>query len=205
MTATAPRVLKSQVLEFKRRRVIESARDLFFEQGYEATTLRDLSSDLHVNKPFLYGLYRNKREILAAVCEQGLVEVLGALDDAMQRDVPIQRRIETVVRAVTAAIIEHRKCFVVYQRDEMNLTPAARRRLHSLRATFDRRVAELVRHGYRQHVLTAGPRSINAATAGSLLLWIVSWYSPERMGGQDAVEYMVGLFGRATGSMQAAR
>jgi AcrR family transcriptional regulator len=199
--ATAPRELKGQVLEFKRRRVLECARDLFFEQGYEATTLRDLSSDLHVNKPFLYGLYQNKREILAAVCELGLTEALAALDAALQRDLPTSGKLEAVVRSVTATIIEHRKCFVVYQRDEMSLTPAARRRLDSLRATFERRVEELVMRGYREHVLAAGPQAVTAATAGALLLWVASWYAPDRTSEHDAVEFMVGFFGRATGSM----
>lgn len=205
MSATAPRELKGQVLEFKRRRVLESARDLFFGQGYEATTLRDLSTDLHVNKPFLYGLYQNKREILAAVCEQGLTEALAALDEALRLDLPTSQRIEAVVRRVTFAIIEHRKCFVVYQRDEMNLTPSARKKLQSLRASFDRRVNELMLRGYREQVLTAGPQGMTAATAGSLLLWVASWYEPERMSEQEAVDYMVAIFSRATGSAPPAQ
>jgi AcrR family transcriptional regulator len=195
-----PHALKGEVLEFKRRRVLECARDLFFAQGYEATTLRDLASDLNVNRPFIYSLYPNKREILAAACELGLTEILAALDEALRVDRPTPQRIEAVVRSVTATIVEHHKCFVVYQRDELSLPDPARRRLQALRATFDRRISELVTRGYRERALTDGPPAMTAATTGSLLLWVASWYSPERSNPVEAVEYMVGFFSRATGS-----
>jgi AcrR family transcriptional regulator len=198
-----PHQLKTEVLEFKRRRVLERARDRLFEQGYKATMLRDLAGDLNVSKAFIYSLYPNKREILAAVCELGLTEALVSLDQALLLELPLQKKLAAVVRSVTATVIEHRKCFVVYQRDVLNLTQPAQRRLHGLRATFDQRVAELVARGYREGALCAGPGELTAATTGALLLWVASWYSPERTITTEAVEYMVGLFSRATGSMSA--
>lgn len=195
--------LKGEVLEFKRKRVLECARDLFFAQGYAATTLRDISASLNVNKPFLYGLYPNKAEILAAVCELGLTEALVALDDVMTQDLPTRTKLESVVRRVTATVIRHRKCFVVYQRDEMNLTRPAQRRLHDLRNAFDRRLAAIVARGYHERVLTDGEQAITAATAGAFLLWVAAWYTPERTSESEAVEYMAGLFGRATGSIRS--
>lgn len=196
--------LKGEVLEFKRRRVLECARDLFFEQGYQATTLRDISAGLNVNKPFLYGLYPNKAEILAAVCELGLTEALAALEEVMTQDLPTRTKLESVVRRMTATVIRHRKCFVVYQRDEMNLTRPAQRRLRDLRTAFDRRLAAIVARGYRERILTEGEQAITAASTGAFLLWVAAWYSPERTSESEAVEYMTGFFNRATGSMKAA-
>lgn len=199
----APRELKGQVLAFKRGRVVESARDLFFAKGFEATTLRDIALDLNVNKPFLYALYPNKREILAAVCELGLNAALAALDEALAREASLQDKLDAVVRNVTATVISHRKSFVVYQRDEMNLPHAARRRLQNQRARFDRRVGELVGRGYRDGVLLAGPPGIAEETTGALLLWVASWYSPEQTSESAAIDYMVGFFKRAAGALHA--
>jgi hypothetical protein len=70
---------------------------------------------------------------------------------------------------------------------------------------FDRRITELMLCGYREHVLTAGPQGITAATAGSLLLWVASWYAPERTSEQEAVDYMVAIFSRASGPAPPAQ
>ena len=49
-----PPQLKTEVQEFKRLRILEEARELFFSQGYEATTLDAIAERLHVTKPFIY-------------------------------------------------------------------------------------------------------------------------------------------------------
>ena len=45
--------LRAEVQEFKRRRILEEARELFFAHGYEATTLDAIAEALDVTKPFL--------------------------------------------------------------------------------------------------------------------------------------------------------
>ena len=65
--------LKAEVQAFKRRRILEEARELFFAHGYEATTLDAIAESLQVTKPFLYSYFRNKSEILNAICEVGIL------------------------------------------------------------------------------------------------------------------------------------
>ena len=63
--------LKHEVADFKRRRIREEASHLFFEQGYESTTLDAIAQRLDVTKPFLYTHYANKTELLYDICRTG--------------------------------------------------------------------------------------------------------------------------------------
>src|SRR5690349_13362246 len=80
--------LRTEVHEFKRRRILEQSRELFFAQGYESTTLDTIAAELQVTKPFLYSYFRNKSEILNAICEIGMRTPLAALDEALSVKLP---------------------------------------------------------------------------------------------------------------------
>ena len=52
--------LKDEVSDFKKKRIREEACKLFYELGYESTTLDAVAKRLKVTKPFLYKHYDNR-------------------------------------------------------------------------------------------------------------------------------------------------
>jgi AcrR family transcriptional regulator len=67
-----------------RDRILAVAMDLFIEQGYEGTSLREIAEPLGFTKAALYYHFRSKQEILRALMEpaiglqQGLIERIDA-------------------------------------------------------------------------------------------------------------------------------
>jgi AcrR family transcriptional regulator len=71
-----------------RERILAVANELFIEQGYEGTSLREIADRLDITKAALYYHFRSKDEILTTLLEPFdtlLDELLGRLEDA--RDV----------------------------------------------------------------------------------------------------------------------
>lgn len=68
-----------------RERLVEAARDLFWERGYGATSLADILDRADVNSGSLYYLFRNKEDLLLAVLEsyKGLLRPV-VIDPAMR-------------------------------------------------------------------------------------------------------------------------
>ena len=64
--------LKDEVSDFKKKRIREEACNLFYELGYESTTLDAVAKRLKVTKPFLYKHYDNKGELLFDICRTGI-------------------------------------------------------------------------------------------------------------------------------------
>ena len=53
---------KSEVIALKQKRIVDAARRLLYEKGYERTTLDDIAKRLQVTKPFIYFYYKNNKE-----------------------------------------------------------------------------------------------------------------------------------------------
>lgn len=52
-----------------RTRIAEAARKRFHAQGYVATTMEEIAAEAGVAVSTVYAIFRNKRSILAAICE----------------------------------------------------------------------------------------------------------------------------------------
>ena len=78
--------LKAEISDFKRRRIREEASHLFFEYGYESTTIDAIAGRLDVTKPFIYSYYSNKSELLYDICRTGITLSLEAIDQASAGD-----------------------------------------------------------------------------------------------------------------------
>lgn len=170
--------LKSEVQEFKRRRILEEARELFFANGYEATTLDAIAESLQVTKPFLYSYFRNKSEILNAICEIGISSSLQALDDALATDLAPREKLRLIIEQVMAIIIKDQKYIVVYEREEKNLQPDEARALMKLRKDFGLRLAELLKQGTASGDFDVDDPLLTAVSIGGLVTWVASWYRP---------------------------
>ena len=57
--------IKDEIAALKRERIIGAAVELFYERGYENTTLEAVAERLGVTKPFIYSHFGSKAELLA--------------------------------------------------------------------------------------------------------------------------------------------
>jgi AcrR family transcriptional regulator len=62
-------------------RILDSAEHLFAEKGYQATTLRDIASDVGIQNPSLYKHFASKADIYEAVLDRAVRPILDELWD----------------------------------------------------------------------------------------------------------------------------
>lgn len=70
-----PRIVKKPAE--RRAEIVASARRLFRTQGYEATSMQDVVTDLGIAKGTIYHYFRSKEDLLDAVCDD-IVEATTA-------------------------------------------------------------------------------------------------------------------------------
>ncbi|MEV7011499.1 helix-turn-helix domain-containing protein [Streptosporangium sp. NPDC051022] len=81
-----------------RTRIQEIALKFFVEQGYEATSLREIAEELGVTKAALYYHFKSKDEIVASMAEDRLREVEKLIDWAKTQPRTEETRRELVRR-----------------------------------------------------------------------------------------------------------
>ncbi|WP_425837865.1 TetR/AcrR family transcriptional regulator [Streptomyces fractus] len=88
--------------------IIEAAREEFSEQGYGATSIRDIAGRAGVSLSALYYYYKGKQDLLVAILEEGLDAYFGACGTALEEagDDPAEQ-LEALVTATVQFRIEH--------------------------------------------------------------------------------------------------
>ncbi len=190
---TRPPTLKSEVADYKRRRIREEASHLIYRLGYEGTTLDAVAERLHVTKPFIYSHYKNKGEILFDICRGGIALSLEALRAALQTRGSAMERLRLGVEQVARIVIDNQEYIVVYEREEKNLEPGDARQIREQRHRFDAELGALLREGQASGDFEIDDISLVSLTIGGMISWVSLWYSPE--GKRSASEIIAHLIG----------
>ena len=186
------RKIKPDVVAYKRGRILKEASDLFFAKGYSAATLEMIAVRLNVTKPFLYTYFRNKSDILAAVCEIGVSESLLALDESAHLTGNAADRLRAALTDVANIIIKRQAYIVVYQREMMGLERSDAQRIMRLRHEFDLRIARMVEDCRREGLVNLPDATAMSVWIGGLLSWIANFYRPDsRTSADDLVDQAV--------------
>jgi AcrR family transcriptional regulator len=164
--------------EVLRAGILTVAADLFRQRGYRATTLDEIARRVGVAKPTLYGYFRSKEELLAAIFhrtmslfERDLLAIRASRDDPA---VQLRR----VIRFHVGAVIAERSFLAVFFSEEANLPPRLGRAIRRRKARYDRTVRAIVEAGMRDGSLrTSNPRLLVFALLG-MANWVYQWYDP---------------------------
>lgn len=168
--------LKAEVIALKRKRIVEAARRLFYEKGYERTTLEDIAERLNVTKPFIYSYYKNKNELLHEIAEQCISECLEAQSRILAGKLSTAEKLAKIVEEVAEIIINNQANTIIYLREEMNLDWHVAQKIREQRNEFDHRTMKLLREGVRSGTLKVVDERVTARCIGGILVWCALWY-----------------------------
>src|SRR5947207_10986447 len=72
------------------------ALDVFWKEGFAATSLDDLSAATGMNRPRLYGAFGDKRELFIKSYRRYRDDARAAMGDIFRNDLPIRKRLERI-------------------------------------------------------------------------------------------------------------
>ncbi len=67
----------------RREEILQAAKELFLEQGYDSTTIRKIADRVGVSAPALYLYFQDKEQMMLALCDQTfghLIESVGEIE-----------------------------------------------------------------------------------------------------------------------------
>ncbi|MAJ50686.1 MAG: hypothetical protein CMB82_03595 [Flammeovirgaceae bacterium] len=176
--ATETKGLKDEISRFKKKRIQEEACHLFYELGYERATIEAIAAKLEVTKPFIYGYYKNKSQLLYEICQTGILLSLAAFDRIEKSNDSVVGNLRQLVIEVTEIVIQYQKYIVVYEREEKNLEIKEARSIEEQRSLFDHRLAKLLDRGVVSGHFSIKDTGLTAKTISGMVTWVSFWYVP---------------------------
>ena len=100
----------------RREEILQAAKELFLEQGYDSTTIRKIADRVGISAPALYLYFKDKEALLLALCDQTfshLIEAVGEIEKTVADPLERVRRFgEAYVRFGLSHPDEYRLIFL---------------------------------------------------------------------------------------------
>lgn len=170
--------IRDQLKTFKKERILEQAQRLFYERGFRGTSLDAIAESMEMTKPFVYGVYGKKTDILYDVSLRIINTSLDAVEGASKvPGTPIERLVE-VAKRLTQVCIEHREGVTVFFREEASLEPEHVEVVNGLKGRIDDALAGLLEEGVKTGDFDLQDVRTAALAIGGMISWTYIWYRP---------------------------
>jgi AcrR family transcriptional regulator len=190
----APLGIRDEVAALKRERTIEAAVELFYERGYENSTLDAVAERLGVTKPFIYAHFASKADLLAEICSRGIASALEAIGSVLPLAATPTEKLSFLSRRFVTAVLESQKHIAIFGREEKNLAPADFKRISDMRHEFDAKLNGLLNEGIAAGEFTLPDPRVAALAIGGMVSWAYVWYRPNgRLSAPKLAEEMTAL------------
>lgn len=169
-----------------RAEILTAAAELFRARGYRATTLEELARRLGIAKKTLYGHFRSKEDLLAAIFHRTMTLVEEGLAAIVASRAAPAEQLREVIRHQVRTVVAEQAFLTVFFAEEASLPLRLRRAIVRRKARYDHAVQRIVRRCGR---LAVHPRLVVFALLG-MSNWTHRWYDPR--GRWDAEEIAQG-------------
>ncbi|MFE9763844.1 TetR/AcrR family transcriptional regulator [Streptomyces sp. NPDC005808] len=159
------------------RAIIGAARQEFSEQGYGATSIRDIAQRAGVSLSALYYYYKGKQELLVAILDEGLDAYFDACDAALAGvgDDPAER-LEALVSASVRFRTDHPVQSTIVLTEGRSLEPEHLERYRKNEERASQQFREVIERGVAEGIfLTPYPDDARRAVI-AMCNAIAQWY-----------------------------
>jgi AcrR family transcriptional regulator len=166
---------RAEQRELKRQAVLQTAAQLFNEQGFHQTSLDDIADRLNVTKPTLYYYVDSKVDILMACVRTALELMRDEITRVRNAGGQPLDQLTACMRAYANIVMQDfGKC--VIRIGEEPLPEKSRKELRRLKAGIDREFRKLIESCIAEGTIAACNPKLAAFMLAGALSWIGRWY-----------------------------
>lgn len=163
-----------------RKEIIDAATDLFYEQGFEKASLRDIARKVGITQAAIYYHFRNKEEILYTIIETSSNELFLTLRSCFSGNEDPLKRLRNAIFQHIISIKTRRKGAKIIIEDKRflsgELNKLVKEKEKAVYSLYKNQLAELQRN------MRIKECDLTVATFGILgmINWLYHWYRSEK-------------------------
>jgi AcrR family transcriptional regulator len=172
---------------FDRRlaKILVHATDVFYQNGYAAASMRDLSRASGVSLSGLYYYFKSKEELLYLIQKHTFSTIVGRLRERLPEVTDPGQRIRMFILNHLEYFLANQKAMKVLSHEDDVLKNGFGAEIASLKREYYRICVELLDNYKRSRGLEFSSRTAVLSLFG-MMNWIYTWYNPRVDG--DAAE-----------------
>lgn len=183
-----------------RQRLLDAAVEAFAENGFTATTTRDIASRAGMSPAAVYVYHESKESLLYAISRGGHQRALQTVQDsAASTDDPIER-VQVIVRDFTRWHAENSRVGRIVQYELHALNESHREEVSHLRRDIESTMRQALEDGVAAGVMAIDDIPGTAFALLSLGIDVVRWFEPD---GSRTPEDLAELYARLAARMIA--
>ena len=171
--ATAQRLSASA----RRTQLIETARGLFAQRGYEATSVEEIAARAKVSKPIVYEHFGGKEGLYAVLVDREMEHVVTRISEAISSGTP-RERVERAALAFLTYVRDQPDGFVVLSRDAP--VALARGGMSSLLNDVAERVSDVFTTNFKKAGYDSKAAPIYAHALVGMVTFVGQWWTETR-------------------------
>lgn len=179
MASAEKKAIKEGVIAFKKARILEEATELFYQLGYNETSVDMLAEQLNVTKPFIYSYFPSKQHILYEICRPGVELSLKAAVEVSQSDEPPTEKLKKIIKRFVIIVCEHQASIALYLRNQKSMLDEHNSKIVANRRAFDRIFEEILTEGKRRGELDVRNVKVASLAFAGMVNWAHTWYRPD--------------------------
>ncbi len=163
----------------RRDELLDKAAHLFREQGYHATTMKDIAAELEILPGSLYHHIDSKESLLVEIMERGIEVLLEHVRPVVASAAPPAEKLRELVRFHIVAIAEHPDVLTVFLHELKALPEARRAEQLRLRAEYEQLLSRILEEGIEAGVFRPLHQRMTTFAILGMVNWLYAWYQPD--------------------------
>ncbi len=162
--------------------MLEIARKLFWEKGYQAASMRDIGISYGCRPANIYNFFADKEEILFEVLREEMEQIIAPIKhmETEEDASPIEQLRSIIESHLEVTLSYRRSAKLLFDVALDNLSPEKRKKIVDLRDTYDRIIRKVIRRGIDRGYLP----EVDVRLAGFMIASMITrtriWFHPKK-------------------------
>jgi AcrR family transcriptional regulator len=170
----------------RKAQILQTAAMLFRERGYQAASMRDIATAMHIEAASLYHHIKSKEEILEIICFDMAEHFLSAIVEVNDIYFNAEEKLRTAILNHVRLITQNQERSAVFLHEWRSLPELSLNQFLTLRNQYENGFKQIVKEGIEEDIFAQVEPKFAVLSILSSVNWINEWYKPDgKMGAEE--------------------
>lgn len=161
-----------------KKRIKDTAIDLFYKKGYFATSMSNIAIGSGIQKASIYHHYSRKEDILFDILIATLDDLIEYIDDSLYGVKEVENRLRVAIRSHIKFHCDRQKEVLIADSELRGLTAKNYKSIVARRDAYEAKFQEIIREGINQGIFFETDVKVVSYAALTMCTAVATWFNP---------------------------